>query len=126
MEAKTVTKTWQPTVAGILTVLDGSFSVLVSLGLFVGSILLWATPSWAEIVESDSAPLTAATVGTIVTIIAVVILALAILELLGGISALQRKRWGLALAGSIAAALPGNVLGILAIIFLAMSKNEFD
>jgi hypothetical protein len=32
----------------------------------------------------------------------------------------------LALAGSIAAALPFNILGILSIIFLAMGKDEFD
>ena len=125
METRTVAKTWEPTAAGILTIIDGSFSILVSLGLFIGSILLWTTPSWAEINESDFAPLAAGTVGTILAIIAIVVLALAILELLGGISALQRKRWGLALAGSIAAAVPGNVLGILAIIFLAMSKDEF-
>ena len=126
METKPITKTWEPTVAGILTILDGSLSVLVSFGLFIGSIVLWTSPSWAEMTESDFAPLTAGAVGTIVAIIAIVVMAMAILELLGGISALQRKRWGLALAGSIAAALPGNVLGILAIIFLAMSKNEFD
>jgi hypothetical protein len=125
METKTVAKTWEPTVAGILIILDGSFSFLLSLGLFIGAIVLWTIPSWAGINESDFAPLAAGTVAAVVAIISMVVLALAILELVGGISALQRKRWGLALAGSIAAALPGNILGILAIIFLAMSKDEF-
>ncbi len=125
METKTVAKRWEPTVAGILTIIDGSFSILVFLALLVGSIVLWTSPGWADINESDFAPLTAAGVGAIVLVFAIVVLALAVLELLGGISALQKKRWGLALAGSIAAALPGNILGILAIIFLAMSKDEF-
>jgi hypothetical protein len=125
METKTVAKRWEPTVAGILTIIDGSFSILAFFALLVGSIVLWTSPGWAGINESDFAPLTAAAVGAIVLIFAIVVLALAALELLGGISALQRKRWGLALAGSIAAALPGNILGILAIIFLAMSKGEF-
>jgi len=125
MQTKTVGKRWEPTVAGILTIIEGSFSILVFFALLVGSIVLWTSPSWAGINESDFAPLTAGTVGAIVLIFAIVILALAVLELLGGISALQKKRWGLALAGSIAAALPGNILGILAIIFLAMSKDEF-
>ena len=125
METKIVARTWGPTVAGILTIIDGAFSMMASLGLFLASILLWTNPSWAEIDQSDFAPLAAGTVGTMLAIIAIVVLALAILALVGGISALQRKRWGLALAGSIAAALPVNVLGILAIIFLAMSKDEF-
>jgi len=45
----------------------------------------------------------------------------------GGIYALQRKIWGLALAGSIAAFFsPSWVLGVAAIVFTALSKNEFE
>ena len=51
---------------------------------------------------------------------------LGIIAIIGGIFALQRRIWGLALAGSICALLSGWGLGILAIIFLAISKGEFD
>jgi hypothetical protein len=70
--------------------------------------------------------MTAASVAAVILVIAIIAAILAILEIVGGIFALRRKTWGLALAGSIAAALPVNILGILAIIFLAMSKDEFS
>jgi len=51
-----------------------------------------------------------------------------ILALVGGIYALRRKTWGLALAGSICATLSLYTwfLGIIAIIFTARSKSEFE
>jgi hypothetical protein len=49
-----------------------------------------------------------------------------ILAIVGGIYALQRKIWGLALAGSIAAFFPSWILGIAAIVLTALSKNEFE
>jgi hypothetical protein len=53
---------------------------------------------------------------------------LGIVAIVGGIYALRRRAWGMALAGAICALfLPygGTVLGILAIIFVAISKQEF-
>ena len=125
METKPIVKTWKPTVAGIFEIIDGAFSVMVSLFFLVGAIIVGTGATWAGFNEADFAPMTIGAVAAILVIIAVVVLALAILELSAGISALQRKRWGLALAGAIAAAIPGNVLGILSIIFLAMGKDEF-
>jgi hypothetical protein len=50
-----------------------------------------------------------------------------VVSILGGISALQRRRWGLALAGGICALVPmQTLLGVLAIVFLAISKEEFN
>ena len=45
-----------------------------------------------------------------------------------GTFALRRRTWGLALAGAICALFPPHValLGILAIIFVALSKDEFS
>jgi hypothetical protein len=119
-------RTWAPTVAGILEIIEGAFSILGFLFLLIASIVVGTGSSWAGINESEFAPLAVGTVAAILAVIAVVVLAVAVLEVVGGIAALQRKNWGLALAGSIAAAIPGNILGILAIIFLAISKNEFD
>jgi hypothetical protein len=44
----------------------------------------------------------------------------------GGIYALKRKVWGLALAGCICALIGPWILGIPAIIFVALGKNEFE
>ena len=49
---------------------------------------------------------------------------LGIVAVVGGISAIRRKRFGLSLAGAICA-LPSFILGIMAIIFVSVSKIEF-
>jgi hypothetical protein len=49
---------------------------------------------------------------------------LGIVAIVGGISAIRRKRFGLALAGAICAILSGP-LGILAVVFIALRKREF-
>jgi hypothetical protein len=49
---------------------------------------------------------------------------LGILAVVGGISAIRRKRFGLSLAGAICA-LPSVFLGILAVIFVALGRREF-
>jgi hypothetical protein len=49
---------------------------------------------------------------------------LGIVAVVGGISAIRRKRFGLSLAGAICA-LPSVFLGILAVIFVALGKKEF-
>src|ERR1035437_10169796 len=45
--------------------------------------------------------------------------------IIGGIFALRRKRWGLALAGGIGALLTSPPLGIIAMILLFSGRNEF-
>ena len=48
-----------------------------------------------------------------------------IAAVVGGISAIRRKRFGLSLAGAICTLLSGLV-GIMAIVFVAVSKKEFE
>jgi hypothetical protein len=121
---KPVLKTWKPTVAGILEIVVGSFSALGFIGCLIASFVIRSGASLG-IGESDLGGLTFSLVSSILVFIAGLLLALGVFEIIAGISALQRKRWGLALAGSIVAALPGSLMGILAIVFLAMSKGEF-
>ena len=58
-------------------------------------------------------------------IIGVPLFALGIVAIVGGVSAVRRKSFGLSLAGAICA-LPAMILGILAVIFVSMSKGEFE
>jgi uncharacterized membrane protein HdeD (DUF308 family) len=55
--------------------------------------------------------------------IGVLFLVLGILAVIGGISAVRRKSFGLSLAGAICA-LASGLLGILAVIFVALGKRE--
>lgn len=57
--------------------------------------------------------------------IAILFFIVGILALVGGFYALQREKWGLALTGSIAITFFCFFVGILAIIFTALSKDEF-
>jgi len=59
--------------------------------------------------------------------LAAVLIVLGIVSLVGGIFAVQRRIWGVALAGAICALFPPPViiLGILAIVFVALGKREF-
>jgi len=50
---------------------------------------------------------------------------LGIVAVIGGISAIRRKSFGLSLAGAICA-LPSVFEGILAVIFISISKKEFE
>ena len=49
---------------------------------------------------------------------------LGIVAVVGGISAIRRKRFGLSLAGAICALLSG-LMGVLAVIFVVLGKREF-
>jgi hypothetical protein len=109
-------KTWMPTTAGILDIICGSWELLVAFILtFVGGVTRLVPD-----VPPFLAPLFAA--------LAVPFVILGILAIVGGIYALRRKIWGLALAGSIAAFFSPWfwILGIAAIVFTALSKNEFE
>ena len=90
-------QTWKPTAAGTLTISAGI------LGLIVGISAHWAKPLFM--------------VGLLAIMISIVAVA-------GGLCALKRRVWGLALAGSICSVFCW--LGIPAIIFIALSKQEFS
>jgi len=120
---KPVLKTWKPTTAGILTLIAGIFNLIIGIVAAVfGSM-------FGEIMSRFSVqiPANAAGAGPIIIIVGVVILVLGIVSIVGGIFAIQRRVWGLGLAGAICAFFPPPViiLGILSIIFLAQGKKEF-
>jgi len=104
-------KTWKPVTAGILSILSGVVASLVGIG---------------AIVKGELARRMIFHIGG--EAIGVLLLVIGIVAIIGGIFAIRRHVWGLALAGAICALFPPHVavLGILAIIFVALSKGEFD
>ncbi len=89
---------------------------------YVSDLASHQRSAYAEI-HSPSAQICGLLLGGIIALV------FGVIALVGGVNALRRRRWGLALAGAILS-LPlipvGTVLGILAIIFLAMGKKEFS
>jgi len=90
-------------VAGILNIIAGVIGVIGGLGMVAFPLL-----------EEDI------TTGVIFFVFGVI-------AFIGGLCALRRRIWGLALTGAIFALWPGFlILGILAIIWTAMSRQEFE
>ena len=103
-------RTWKGTTAGILTLIGGIC------GIAGGGIL--ATVGTAFLMGIPGLELMAG--------IGVGIIAIGVIALIAGIFTLRRRSWGFALAGAILALFPIIPLGILAIIFVAMGKSEFE
>ena len=104
-----------PMIAGILLIVEAGFKLLILLGILVASIFMIA-------------PMSSFPINTValIPIVMVPLLAWAVLALVGGIFSLQRKRWGLSLAGAIVAILPFSLLGMTALVLIVLSKNEFE
>ncbi len=101
-------QTWKPTVAGILAIIGGCIEVVFGIVVAtVGSLGWFFGMGWLSAFGAPS-------------------IILGIIAIIGGIYALKRRAWGLALAGSICALFgPWAILGILAIIFVILGKDEF-
>ena len=103
-----VQKTSKPVIAGILSIIAGALHIFGFLGIIIALVVVPAN------------------IGIILAIVAFYLLATSILPLIGGIYALQRKKWGLALAGSIMAILGSFIFGLAATILIALSQDEFE
>lgn len=102
-----VTKnTKKPIIGGIFSIISGV--------AFTAAIIAIVEAEWQDI------PL----VG--LSMVVVYLLAGGILPILGGIFALQRKRWWVAFAGSIGAVIGIIFTGVPAIVLIAMSRDEFE
>jgi hypothetical protein len=114
-------KTWKPTAAGILTIIAGFLGLLIAIALAVG---LGIAGTLVGMIPGFSG-------AWLLAVVAVPGIILSIVAIVGGIYALKRNVWGLALAGAICAllfTLPflGWILAILAIIFVSLGKREFS
>ncbi len=109
---------WMPTVAGILCILTGclalfGFLLTATFGLFFFN---------AAHLDIDEFPV--AFIQMAFAIGAVGSLILGWVAIFGGVSALQRRRWGWALAAAIAATLICPPLGVAAIILVVLAEQE--
>ena len=108
-------RTWMPMTAGILSIVAG-----VS-GLFGGII---AAALRGAIGAIGGIPGFGVIGG--LGIIGAPLIAIGIVAIIGGVFAIRRRTWGLALAGAICSLPCSWVLAIPAIVFVIMSKQQFD
>jgi hypothetical protein len=148
MESSSNRRSGWLTAGGVLSIVGGAFEVVgAGMGVAVAvSAFIWSREHPVTGVPSI-AGISRVIIGLpIWSTIAAFGVALGVVAIVGGVSALRRKRFGLSLAGAICAlpsgflgavpisivspargsyALPSVILGILAIIFIYMSKKEF-
>lgn len=114
-------KTAMPTVAGIFSIVLGAFQAVGFLGLVVAGLFVAIADRRGYYYVPAELPTRSGFV-----VLAIIMLILAVISIIGGIFALQRRNWGLALAGAITSFLPFDLLGIVPIVLVALSKPEFD
>ena len=107
------------TISGLLAVVAVLFPDIVRCApiLWVYILLIFFPYAWLYAFMSDL-------LSAEIVIFPICGVVLGILAVVGGISAIRRKRFGLSLAGAICALL-SHILGILAVIFVALGKREF-
>jgi len=120
-----VKKTWKPTTAGILNIITGALSALTAIGMIIAIIAVGSINIMRFLPPAD-APFLAPLVSTILILVLVTSIIEAVFPITGGVFALQRRKWGWALAGSIIAILGVFPLGVLSTIFVAIAKDEFE
>ena len=123
----TVKRTAMPTVAGILEIVAGTFSILAFIGVMIAFFFIPASmtvsPGPAEEFGLWSFSILS---GVVLALGAVFALIFSVLPILGGIYAIQRKKWGLAIAGAIVVTISNLLLGIPALILTALAHEEFE
>jgi hypothetical protein len=111
-------KTWKPKVGGILIIIDGIANIVLGIVGFFFAVERGVI-DLSYLNQDDGI-----SIGFMVLFAFMVIAG--ILAIIGGIFALRRKVWGMALAGAILACISyTGLLGILALVFIALSRKEF-
>jgi uncharacterized paraquat-inducible protein A len=108
--------TWMPLVAGILDLVAGVPALILGIALAVGLGMLGGLIGGLGGIPG---------LGAIMGAIAVPMIIFAIIAIVGGVFAIRRRIWWLALVGSIFALLCAWFLAIPAIVFTVMGKKYF-
>ncbi len=115
-------QTSKSTIAGVLDVVAGISGLIGGIPLLtlalVGSGVLGTLP------ETELRPLAILPMAIFLPL-ALLCFASGVVAIAGGIAAFNRRRWGLALAGSIAAIFGFFPVGLAAVVFTILAEDEF-
>jgi hypothetical protein len=117
-----MTTSSSPIVSGVLSIVSGVIGICAGITLILFSVFFIYLESFPMDIPDDF-PFVLLQVVPMVW--GIILLVLAIAAIIGGIYALQRKLWGLALAGSIVSMLMFFPTGIVAVIFVSLAREEF-
>ena len=109
-----------PTAAGILAIIAGALNFIAGLTVAaIGGAIANTAGWWHWAWQFGAIP----NVPNVMGVIGALLIVIGIIAIVGGIFALKRRVWGMALAGAIFA---WGVLGLLSIIFVSISRKEFE
>ena len=125
-------KPWMPVVAGLLDIVSGALGIVVGLCMSLRMFAVRAAQAAPGVAPSISPH-----AGNFPQMphmffpgmgiaFAIALLVIGVLAIVGGVYALRLKVWGLALAGAIAAVITGPVIGLLALIFTVLGREDFQ
>jgi hypothetical protein len=124
MESQPATPDSKPLIAGALLLIAGLLGLLTWASVFMVS-------DFSMIDQALPPEITIEQLQQILQTCSIIGIVLSLFPLLGGILAIQRKLWGIAVLGAvlglvtIGPVLISSVLSIIALILLVMSKNAF-
>jgi hypothetical protein len=110
VQPATKKKTSLSTAAGIIDIAAGGFSLVT---------LLFMTVFLFIMAGSDEVP-------PFLALIPLVMLIPGVLAIVGGIFALRRRSWVMALIGSIALIVTSSIPGVAALVLTVMARDEFE
>jgi F0F1-type ATP synthase assembly protein I len=112
-------QTRMPQIAGYLSITAGVIILvaLVAAILFLGLIIGGFSGDFSDFQTTPY---------FLAPFLALPLVGLSTISILGGIAALERRSWGLALAGAICSMLFTLFLGIPAAVFIVLSRDEFS
>jgi len=115
---------WMPTAGGVLSMVVGVLGLTCSLVFGIIAAVFQANqnnPAF-HVDDPEAIPVLIAVFWGVCAFLIIP----GIISIVGGIFAIQCKRWGWALAGSICAVTFSSILGVLALVFIIMGKKEFS
>jgi hypothetical protein len=108
-----------PVVAGILEIVSGCLGLIAGAFLTLGPQFIGAFSKMPRFGMRPPLP------EILYPWIGIAVIIIGILSIVGGVYALRVKNWAMALTGSICATLCGRLLGVLALVFTVLSKQDF-
>jgi hypothetical protein len=115
--------TWKPTTGGILSIIAGSWNVILGGASIFGATFLDTLVANFNLAAAGESQAIGLGLG-----IAMVVLG--IISIIGGIMAISRRTWGFAMTGAVLAMFPNPIIlpffmGLFATLFVGLGKKEF-
>jgi len=116
----------KPVIAGVVLVLAGL------LGLLTWASALAVNTSMLQSILPENSPITAEQLQSLLLVCGIIGSILSVIALAGGIVALRKKGWGLAMIGSVLGLFTigpyflASILSFIGLILLVLSRKEFQ